>query len=448
VWMEGCEEVMTDCGCYDFGTELDCYKQALNYIRKHLTFEPNNACAVLAYVQANFICSTKEIVRPETPYPFPDLNLPGVDDDGNNTLPDRDGPYDEDKRKPIWWYHTDHLGSSTYLTDNFGRPSHYYETLPFGEMMVEHNQSANVPSAVGYDNKFKFNGKELDDATQMYYYGARYYDPRISIFVSVDPLAEQTMTPYQYVTNNPIMFTDPTGMEQDGVDTKYKRSDGLVLLNTKDGSDDEIIVPDNKVADFREYNAGYQSGGKSTYDSQSWNENIKADILGFESVDKMDSYLGGYTTQWSRQNAIDYRQNPTIGNGFSASFSEALSQWTDPERLVMAGSIFVGGMSPARSSIKAEVNASKSVYVPVDEAGQSLKVTKSKAGNIKIDGEARGRAHTQLRMDATGNYPQRNTFDAKGRRRSDTHFTTHGEANKSNPHKHTYYRNGRRSGGR
>jgi len=46
----------------------------------------------------------------------------------------------------------------------------------------------------------------------VYYYGARYYDPRISIFVSVDPLAESTMTPYQYVHNNPIMFTDPTGM--------------------------------------------------------------------------------------------------------------------------------------------------------------------------------------------------------------------------------------------
>ncbi|UUV21721.1 RHS repeat-associated core domain-containing protein [Paenimyroides aestuarii] len=50
----------------------------------------------------------------------------------------------------------------------------------------------------------------------MYYYGARYYDPRISIFVSVDPLAEQTMTPYQYVNNNPIMLVDPTGMSAEG----------------------------------------------------------------------------------------------------------------------------------------------------------------------------------------------------------------------------------------
>ena len=75
-------------------------------------------------------------------------------------------------------------------------------------MIVEHNQSS------FYDNKYKFNGKELDNVTQMYYYGARYYDPRISIFVSVDPLAEQTMEPYLYTGNNPIMFTDPTGMSK------------------------------------------------------------------------------------------------------------------------------------------------------------------------------------------------------------------------------------------
>src|SRR5690606_16647317 len=143
---------------------------------------------------------------------FPEIDLPDVDPGSNDDLPEEDGPYPEDDRKPIWWYHSDHLGSSTYLTDNFGRPSHYYETLPFGEMIVEHNQS--TYNGGQYNNVYKFNGKELDDATQMYYYGARYYDPRISIFVSVDPLAEDFAgwTPYHYVHNNPINLIDPTGM--------------------------------------------------------------------------------------------------------------------------------------------------------------------------------------------------------------------------------------------
>ena len=126
----------------------------------------------MAYVQANFNCITQEIVNPDKPIPFPDLNLPTPDPDSNDDLPDEDGPYDERERKPPdsyrdWWYHSDHLGSSTYLTDNFGRPSHYYETLPFGEMIVEHNQSTTY-SGGQYENAYKFNGKELDEATQMY----------------------------------------------------------------------------------------------------------------------------------------------------------------------------------------------------------------------------------------------------------------------------------------
>lgn len=47
--------------------------------------------------------------------------------------------------------------------------------------------------------------------TGLYYYGARYYKPRISTFISVDPLAEHTMTPYQYTYQNPIYFIDPDG---------------------------------------------------------------------------------------------------------------------------------------------------------------------------------------------------------------------------------------------
>jgi RHS repeat-associated protein len=65
-----------------------------------------------------------------------------------------------------------------------------------------------------YNSPYKFNGKELDEETGLYYYGARYYDPKVSIWLSVDPLAEKfpNWSPYSFCFNNPLRFTDPTGM--------------------------------------------------------------------------------------------------------------------------------------------------------------------------------------------------------------------------------------------
>lgn len=76
---------------------------------------------------------------------------------------------------------------------------------------LKRSRIANPRHRVSLNNPFKFNGKELDSETGLYYYGARYYDPRISLFISVDPLAEQTMTPYQYTYQNSINLVDPTG---------------------------------------------------------------------------------------------------------------------------------------------------------------------------------------------------------------------------------------------
>ncbi|CAM3829330.1 RHS repeat-associated core domain-containing protein [Flavobacterium branchiophilum] len=85
-----------------------------------------------------------------------------------------------------------------------GEVSQHSEYFAFGETFVEeHKNSHNSP--------YKFNGKELDEESGLYYYGARYYDPRISIWASVDPLAEKTMSPYGYCYNNPVNMVDPDG---------------------------------------------------------------------------------------------------------------------------------------------------------------------------------------------------------------------------------------------
>jgi RHS repeat-associated protein len=111
-----------------------------------------------------------------------------------------------DDENEIYWFHPDHLGSTSYITNLLGEVSQHMEYFAFGETFIEEHRSSN-------NSPYKFNGKELDEETGWYYYGARYYDPRVSVWLSVDPLTEQTMTPYQYTYQNPIYFIDPDGRE-------------------------------------------------------------------------------------------------------------------------------------------------------------------------------------------------------------------------------------------
>jgi RHS repeat-associated protein len=66
-----------------------------------------------------------------------------------------------------------------------------------------------------FDSRYKFTAKELDNETQYTYFGARYLDSDISIWLSVDPLAENTpwASPYAYCINNPIRLIDPDGRD-------------------------------------------------------------------------------------------------------------------------------------------------------------------------------------------------------------------------------------------
>ena len=108
----------------------------------------------------------------------------------------------------MYWYHPDHLGSSSFTTGIDGEVNQNIEYFPSGEVFLENHLNS-------YNTPYKFNSKELDDETGYYYYGARYYNPRTSLWLSVDPLAEKmpSWSPYNYTFNNPVKYTDPYGRE-------------------------------------------------------------------------------------------------------------------------------------------------------------------------------------------------------------------------------------------
>ena len=133
----------------------------------------------------------------------------------------------EEYEKMQFYYHPDHLGSSSYITNLDGEVSQHIEYVPFGEVFIEErNNTWNTP--------YLFNAKELDEETGMYYYGARYYDPRLSLWMSVDPISNYdprneenyldgdhnlgvyfhyNLNPYSYCYLNPIVFYDPNGLQ-------------------------------------------------------------------------------------------------------------------------------------------------------------------------------------------------------------------------------------------
>ena len=113
---------------------------------------------------------------------------------------------DTSEVEETFYYHSDHLGSTAYITDQQANVTQYDAYLPYGELLVdEHSSSADLP--------YKFNGKELDEETGLYYYGARYMNPVTSIWYGVDPLAEMypNVNAFVYCMGNPIKLVDFDG---------------------------------------------------------------------------------------------------------------------------------------------------------------------------------------------------------------------------------------------
>ena len=123
-----------------------------------------------------------------------------------------------DYEQLIFFYHPDHLGSTALVTDNSGNVLQSVAYIPYGEVFIEErNGTWNTP--------YLFNGKELDEETGLYYYGARYLNPTNCMWLSTDPLFEKYvgMSPYNYCAGNPVKLVDVDGREiKNGHENEFK----------------------------------------------------------------------------------------------------------------------------------------------------------------------------------------------------------------------------------
>jgi len=132
-----------------------------------------------------------------------------------NANPQGNTPFEKD----LYFYHPDHLGSSSYITDLNGKLYEHLEYFPFGEAWVEENSNQQR-------TPYLFTAKELDEETGLYYFGKRYYDPRTSVWQSADPIVGRyvngapaggvynsiNLALYSYSFLGPIRYRDPDGL--------------------------------------------------------------------------------------------------------------------------------------------------------------------------------------------------------------------------------------------
>ncbi len=114
-----------------------------------------------------------------------------------------------DSAGKMFSYHNDALGSPALISDEDGNIVQKYLYEPFGTILASKGPN---------DNHYTFTGKEYDLESGLFYFGARYYDPKIGRFITKDiagPDYEnpQSLNRYIYVLNNPVKYIDPAGLK-------------------------------------------------------------------------------------------------------------------------------------------------------------------------------------------------------------------------------------------
>ena len=135
---------------------------------------------------------------------YPDLTQNAV----SNATTDGLNPEPSVSTRIIYWYHPDYVGNVDLVTDLNQEAYEFYLYNPWGESLYHWESGSS-----SWNSPYRFNSKEFDAETGMHYYGARYHHPKLSVWMSVDPLVSKTLDSYAFTGNSPIILIDTDGLE-------------------------------------------------------------------------------------------------------------------------------------------------------------------------------------------------------------------------------------------
>ncbi len=208
-----------------------------------------------------------------------------------------------------YWFHFDHLGSSSWVTDSAGRAVQHLHYLPWGEDYV--NQRTTDFSA-----RYTFSAKERDTETGLSYFGSRYYSSDLSIWLSVDPMSDKyaSLSPYVYCADNPVKLVDPNGEDYEVVvDNDNKtitiRATYYVTNETKIGMETA----------FQYFTSQQQNLSYTNEDGETYSIKFDLSIAGvFDTKEKAYSAMIYSKDKfanacWSDDVVLDEKGNPVLG---------------------------------------------------------------------------------------------------------------------------------------
>jgi RHS repeat-associated protein len=133
----------------------------------------------------------------------------------------------------LYAYHKDTLGSIRTITDSTQRTVKNYSYDSFGNMTSLTLFIVDGSSSSTLSQPYAYTGREWDKETGLYYYRARYYDPKIGRFISRDPIsfAGGDVNLYGYVSNNPVNWIDPWGFNANVITYPFKCASKFALPN-------------------------------------------------------------------------------------------------------------------------------------------------------------------------------------------------------------------------